>query len=153
MNVLYCGDKNIEKGLTISILSLLKNVSEEINIYVLTINFEKPKIQGITDDSIKILDDRVNNNNKDSFVKKIDITELFEKEMPLSNMKTHFTPCCMLRLFANKIDSLPDKILYLDTDVIARKNPHEFYKQNIEDYEFVRSIRLLWKMVLSKKSI
>ena len=43
MNILYCGDKNIEKGLTISILSLLKNIKEELNIYVLTIQLEKEK--------------------------------------------------------------------------------------------------------------
>ncbi len=36
-------------------------------------------------------------------------------------MKTRFTPCCMLRLFADEILELPDKILYLDNDVICRK--------------------------------
>ena len=36
MNILYCGDKNIIDGLIISILSLLKNTNEILNIYVLT---------------------------------------------------------------------------------------------------------------------
>lgn len=43
MNILYCGDKNIEKGLIISIFSILKHINEELNIYVLTINFDKEK--------------------------------------------------------------------------------------------------------------
>ena len=34
MNVLYCGDKNIEDGLIISVLSLLKNVKTNLNIYL-----------------------------------------------------------------------------------------------------------------------
>ena len=130
MNVLYCGDKNIEKGLIISILSLLKNVKEELKIYVLTINLKtgEKQIQGVTNKCIEILD----------------------KEIPTINLETRFTPCCMLRLFADEIPELPDKILYLDNDVIARKDCTQFYHQNIEEYEFARSFRLLWKMVFQK---
>lgn len=54
MNVLYCGDRNIEDGLIISILSLLKNVKDELNIYVLTIDLdtENGKINAVTDKCI-----------------------------------------------------------------------------------------------------
>ena len=45
MNILYCGDRNIEKGLIISIFSLLKNVTESLNIYVLTITGKFPEKQ------------------------------------------------------------------------------------------------------------
>jgi len=43
MNILYCGDENIENGLIISILSLLKNVKEELKIYVLTMDMQSEK--------------------------------------------------------------------------------------------------------------
>ena len=43
MNILYCGDRGIEDGLIISILSLLKNVKEELNIYVLTAEIKERK--------------------------------------------------------------------------------------------------------------
>ena len=149
MNILYCGDKNIEKGLIISILSLLKNVTEKLNIYVLTINLENEnmKIEPVTDKCIDALNDRVKQVNQESFVKKIDITDLFEKEVPTVNMETRFTPCCMLRLFADEIKEMPDKILYLDNDVVARQNFDEFYNQDMADFEFARCFRLLWKMV------
>ena len=149
MNVLYCGDENIENGLIISVLSLLKNVKEKLNIYVLTMNLkdEKREIKSISNLSIDMLDEKVKKVNRESFVKKIDITELFEKELPAKNMETRFTPCCMLRLFVNKIPDMPDKILYLDTDVVCRQDCTEFYNQDISQYEIVRSIRLLWKMV------
>ena len=155
MNILYCGDKNIEKGLTISILSLLKNIKEELNIYVLTIQLEKEnqKIEGVSDKSIEILNQTVQKENPNNFVKKIDITKLFEKEIPVLNLKTHFTPCCMLRLFADKIPELPDKILYLDNDVIVRKDFSDFYQQDMSKYELARRIRPLWKMVFQKETI
>lgn len=147
MNVLYCGDKNIEDGLIISVLSLLKNVKTNLNIYVLTINSKEWNIIGVTDNCINVLDSKMKLINEKNSIKKIDITNLFEKEVPARNMKTRFTPCCMLRLFADEIDELPDKILYLDNDVICRKDCQDFYNQDMEEYELARIIGLLWKMV------
>lgn len=139
MNILYCGDEYIEKGLVISILSLLKNVKEKLHIYVLTMDLEteKKKFIGISDTTIKLLDNRVKENNENNFVKKIDITKLFNSDIPTKNMETRFTPYCMLRLYADEIKELPPKILYLDTDVICRKDITELYNQDITQYELV----------------
>ena len=139
MNILYCGDANIVDGLYISILSILKNIKEELNIYVLTVNVDKDnlKINGVSDYSIEYLDNLVKDKNSLSFVKKIDITEMFIKELPVINLETRFTPCCMLRLFADYLEELPDKILYLDNDVVIRKDFMDFYNQDISDYEII----------------
>ena len=150
MNVLYCGDRNIEDGLIISILSLLKNAKTNLSVYVLTINSKEWNIDGVTDKCIDVLDNKMKLIKKENSIKKIDITEIFEKELPAKNMKTRFTPCCMLRLFADEIPELPDKILYLDNDVICRKDCQEFYNQDMEKYEIARVFRLLWKVVFQK---
>ena len=150
MNVLYCGDRNIERGLIISILSLLKNAKTNLKVYVLTINSKEWNIDGVTDKCIDVLDNKMKLINKENSIKKFDITEIFEKELPAKNMKTRFTPCCMLRLFADEIPELPDKILYLDNDVICRKGCQEFYNQDMEKYEIARVFRLLWKVVFQK---
>ena len=150
MNVLYCGDRNIESGLIISILSLLKNAKTNLSVYVLTINSKEWNIDGVTDKCIDVLDNKMKLINKENSIKKFDITEIFEKELPAKNMKTRFTPCCMLRLFADEIPELPDKILYLDNDVICRKDCQEFYNQDMEKYEIARVFRLLWKVVFQK---
>ena len=149
MNILYCGDKNIIDGLIISILSLLKNTNEILNIYVLTasIKLEEKEYNAISNKEITILDKIVKEKNANNFVKVIDITEKFAKEVPLKNIKTRFTPCCMLRLFADEVEELPDRILYLDNDVICRKDCKDFYNQNMDNYELARFIRLLWKVV------
>lgn len=150
MNVLYCGDRNIESGLIISILSLLKNAKTNLKVYVLTINSKEWNIDGVTDKCIDVLDNKMKLINKENSIEKFDITEIFEKELPAKNMKTRFTPCCMLRLFADEIPELPDKILYLDNDVICRKDCQEFYNQDMEKYEIARVFRLLWKVVFQK---
>lgn len=150
MNVLYCGDRNIENGLIISILSLLKNAKTNLNVYVLTINSKEWNIDGVTNKCINVLNNKMKLINQENSIKKIDITEIFEKELPAKNMKTRFTPCCMLRLFADEITELPEKILYLDNDVICRKDCQEFYNQNMESYEIARIFGLLWEMVFQK---
>lgn len=139
MNILYCGDKNIENGLVISTLSLLKNVKEELHIYVLTMDIqtEKRKFTAISDPIINLLNERVKKENKKNFIKRIDITKMFNNELPIKNIETRFTPYCMLRLFVDKIPDMPDKILYLDTDVVCRKDCTEFYNQDISKYELV----------------
>lgn len=137
MNILYCGDGNIVDGMYISILSILKNINEELNIYVLTVNVDQEnlKIKGVSEASIEFLNKTVKSVNENSFVKMIDITELFLKELPVINIETRFTPCCMLRLFADYLEELPEKILYLDNDVVCRKDFTDFYNQDIEEYE------------------
>lgn len=150
MNILYCGDKNIEKGVLLSVLSIMKNNKENLNIYILTINLhnEKYQIDGVTDKFVELLNTEIKKENEKNTITKIDITNLFEKELPEKNMDTRFTPCCMLRLFADEVKELPSRILYLDNDVLCRRNFEEFYNQNLENTEFARSTRLLWKMVL-----
>ena len=40
MNILYCGDKGIARGVLVSILSLMKYNREPLEIYLLTINYQ-----------------------------------------------------------------------------------------------------------------
>ena len=133
MNILYCGDEGIKDGLLVSILSLLKNTKTELNIYILTINYEKSK--PITDKITKFLDELVKRENPNSSVKKIDATDLFVKNLPKANMKSYFTPCSMLRLYIDQIPELPDKLLYLDYDVVCRMNPQEFFDTDLTNIE------------------
>ncbi|WMJ87238.1 glycosyltransferase [Anaerocolumna sp. MB42-C2] len=137
MNLLYCGDDNIADGLIISILSLLKNVDEDMKIFVLTMTLQihGKQYQPVSEVIIDFLNQRVKKTNPGNSVVKLDVTELFKTELPDANMETRFTPYCMLRLFADKIPELPDRILYLDNDVICRKNCSEFYYQDISNLE------------------
>ena len=41
MNILYCGDKTMQKGILLSSMSLIKNVDEPLNIYILTVDYRE----------------------------------------------------------------------------------------------------------------
>ena len=137
MNLLYCGDEKAEDGILISILSFLKNAGEELNIYIMTrdLKTEEQSYRAVSDDTARFLDRRVKKENPGNSVIKIDAGDFFQAELPKANMKTRFTPYCMLRLFVDEIPQLPDKLLYLDADVICRRDCGNFYHQDISDCE------------------
>ncbi|MCD7752198.1 MAG: hypothetical protein LUI10_10760 [Lachnospiraceae bacterium] len=133
INILYCGDRNIEDGLIISVLSLLRNVTEELNIMVMTLSYER--ILPVTTETVQYLDRLVKEKNPANRVSLINATEQFLKQVPTANMETRFTPCCMLRLYADQIPGMPERVLYLDNDVVCRRDFSDFYHQEMADEE------------------
>ena len=134
MNILYCGDKGIDSGVLVSILSLLKYNNEPLEIFIATIKYEN--VVPFTKKAANFLDKLVKEKNAASFVKLIDATEVFTKNLPKKNMGSYFTPCSMLRLYADTIPELNvlDRILYLDYDVVCCK---EFYHMDLSGIEAV----------------
>lgn len=153
MNILYCGDKGISRGILVSILSILKHNKSPLAIYILTINYEprddvkrgfgtrifgkKPqKTVAFEEKTAKFLDKLVKKTNPKNFVELIDATEVFVANLPEKNMGSYFTPCSMLRLYVDKIPKLPkDRLLYLDYDVVCRGDLTEFYETDLTDIE------------------
>lgn len=137
MNILFCGDGNISDGVVISTLSLLKNTKDTVHIYLLTATVTRGSTHytALSKEFADYLDALVKEENEENTVSLFDISELFLRELPYANMETRFTPCCMLRLYADLVEELPDRILYLDNDVICRLNPEEFYNTDMGDAE------------------
>ena len=134
VNILYSGDANIRDGVIISALSLARVVKEPLNIYILTASLEQcgEFKAALEPEFAPFLEKYLKRYNDNLSVKVIDISDSFNKELPVANVDTRFTPFCMLRLFADRVDELPSKILYLDNDVICRSDPSDFYHQSME---------------------
>ncbi len=135
MNILYCGDINILDGLIISVLSLAKHTKEELNIFVLTMYLKG--YEQIPYESIEALNKILKKKNPKHNIKLLDITEIFYSDIPKANLSTFFTPYCLLRLYADLVPELPDKLLYLDTDVVALRPPEELYELDNSAYELI----------------
>ncbi len=137
MNILYCGDEGISRGVLVSVLSLLMRGPKDnvYNIYIMTIKYEG--VKPFHKETAKFLDGLVKKCNSQSFVKLIDATEVFAKNLPKKNMGSYFTPCSMLRLYADKVPELAklDRILYMDYDVVCRGDISEFYNMDLTDIE------------------
>ena len=138
VNLLYCGDENIEKGLIISIISIVRHYKGKLNIFILTASLESihRRYNVVNQDVVDYMDNYIKKVNPESSIKLIDTTELFDRFIPSANIDTRFTPMCMLRLFADQINDIPDKILYIDNDVVADKDISELYNEDVVGYEF-----------------
>lgn len=135
LNILYCGDQNITQGVLMSTLSLCKHCNKKLNIYILTATVGNHK--AIEREFAVTLEKEVQSVNENSTVTLLDLSEKFHSYLPVANMNTRFTPLCMLRLFADEVAELPDKLLYLDTDVMCRKDISSLYNTDIEDVEIM----------------
>lgn len=139
MNVLYCGDRNVIDGLTISVLSLAKNTESPLNVYVLTMDYELPKKKyyRIKATDLVRLEAEIRKKNSKSKITVLDVGEIFRKNPTTANRRTYFTPYCMLRLYLDHISEIPDRILYLDTDVVCLNDPSELYEMDNSKYEMI----------------
>ena len=81
----------------------------------------------ITAKDVVFLEKEIKKINPKSFIKILDIGETYASDPATANSRTYFTPYCMLRLYADQIAGMPDKILYLDTDIVCLNDPMEFY--------------------------
>ena len=136
MNILYCGDRNITDGIFLSALSLAKHSAEALKIYILTAGISE-KNSPIPEAFAEGLENKLRETNPDNKTFLFDITELFCADLPEANLDTRFTPLCMLRLYADLLPEIPDKILYLDADVLCRKDFSELYSSDLHDAEIV----------------
>lgn len=133
LNILFCGDAGICDGIFLSSLSICKNTGENLNIYILTASVEYRS--AIPQSFAEKLEESVRSKNEKNNVFLLDISEKFGAYLPTANMRTRFTPLCMLRLFADITPEIPDKILYLDTDVLCRGDFSEMYHMDMKDIE------------------
>lgn len=137
MNIMFCGDSYIADGVLISTLSILKHISSPIHIYILTLDCKTAEkhYMPLPKSFAERLGELVRSRHSESSVSLYDLTEEFAREVPTANMSTSFTPPCMLRLFADSIEELPDKLLYLDSDVVCRGDFSGFYNTDMDGVE------------------
>lgn len=139
INLLLCGNSKVFDGALTQLISITNRTNEAINCYIFTMDVSriKPEYTSITDEQVAFLNKVVKNKNSDNVVTKIDVTNLYEQEfMNSANETAYCTPYTLLRLLADLIPEIPDKLLYLDIDIMVGNDISKLYNINIEDYEY-----------------
>ena len=139
INILLCGNEKVFDGALTELISITNKTKEAINCYIFTMNLTrvKPEYTAITDEQIEFLQDVIKSKNTENKITKIDVTEIYETEFgKCVNETAYCTPYTLLRLLADKIENIPDKVLYLDIDMMAASDISELYNTDITDYEY-----------------
>ncbi len=139
INILLCGNRKVFDGALSELISITNRTSESINCYIFTMNisYMNPEYTDITDSQIEFLNKVVKEKNIENNVIKKDVTNLYKQEFEGSANETAYcTPYTLLRLLADLDQTMPDKILYLDIDMMAGGDISKLYNIDIENYEY-----------------
>lgn len=138
INILFGGNEKVYDGILLCLLSMAKHTDSILNIYILTANLTElnENFKPLTEKHALTLEKILKQKNPQSKVKLIELGESFKNWINQSKNKlNNFTPFAFLRLFANEIDDLPNKIIYLDTDIMINGNIKELFDIDISNFE------------------
>lgn len=139
MNILLCGNQKVFDGALSELISITNKTKEVVTCYIYTMELTriKPEYTSIKDEQIEYLNKVVKTKNPENRVIKVDVTDLYEKEFGnCKNENAYCTPYTLLRLLADLVPEMPDKVLYLDIDMMAGDDISKLYNIDISDYEY-----------------
>lgn len=139
INLLYAGNDKVFDGLLISLLSVVKHTKEEIKAFVFTMDMTEldPKYKPLNEKHRLFIEKEIKKVNPLNEIVLVDCKKEFIATMnKKENINTAYTPYTLLRLISDKIEGIPDKVLYLDTDTVSNNSVEELYNIDVTDYEF-----------------
>ena len=139
INLLLCGNYKVFDGALTELISITNRTKEPINCYIFTMDVTriKPEYTCIKDEQVEFLDYVVKKKNIENKVTKVDVTEIYEKEFANSkNENAYCTPYTLIRLLADLVPDIPDKLLYLDIDMMAGGDISNLYNIDIDGFEY-----------------
>lgn len=139
MNILLCGNEKVFDGALTQLISMANKTAEAIKCYIFTMNLTriKPEYTAISDEKIGFLNEVLKTKNPNNEVIKIDVTKIYEEEFGhCKNENAYCTPYTLLRLLADLVPCIPDKILYLDIDMMIADDITKLYNIDVSEYEY-----------------
>lgn len=157
-NILFSGNDKVFSGMLTCMLSIFKRSDdkEPITFYVFTLDVShiKPEYKAVTDKQIAFLDKIAKEYNKKHRVIKVDVTDIYQREFAnCPNEMAYCSPYTLLRLLADEIPEIPDKLLYLDVDILFNRPIELLYDIDIEDYEYAAARDHYGKFLLNPNYI
>ena len=153
INLLFCGNYKVFDGILTCLISIFKRTEtkEPFNILIFTMDVHhlREDYTPVTDKQIDFLNEVAKSYNKENTVKKIDVTDIYNREFANSpNEQCYCSPYTLLRLFADLIPGIPEKVLYLDADLLFNKDIGLLYDIDVENYEYAAAPDHYGKLIL-----
>ena len=141
INLLFSGNEKVFDGVLSCMLSIFKRTKTKepfrIFVYTMDVTRMKPEYTAISEKMITFLDKVAKQYNSNNSVIRVDVTALYEKQFAhCSNEDAYCSPYTLLRLFADEVPDMPDKILYLDVDILFNRDICLLYDTDVSDVEY-----------------
>lgn len=141
INILFSGNEGVFDGVLTCMLSILKRTQTgepfQFIIYTMDVSHLKPEYVPISEEAGDFLDGVAKEYNPRNVVRLVDVTEVYLREFGgCPNEQCYCSPYTLLRLFADLIEDTPDKLLYLDIDIMFNRDVTLLYDIDVSDYEY-----------------
>lgn len=148
IKIMICGNDRVFHGMLLTLISIAKHSKEKIKLYIGTMDLTDidERYRPITETMRLEAEAVLKRANPDSSASIIDFGNSFRRELAESkNIGTSYTPYTMIRLFADELEELDDKLLYLDTDVLIKGDISELYSTDLEGYHLAGALDFIGK--------
>ena len=138
LHLMIVGNEYACRGLMIIALSYIKHNSAPVTVHFLSMDWHEAKPQFVPPhpEQLAYIEKIFQEGNPESKILYYDVSKHFHAIPAFKKYaNSSYTPYAMLRLFSDKLD-LPDKVLYLDTDVVILGNIEPLYNTELGDHEF-----------------
>ena len=158
VNILFCGNIGVFDGMLTTALSLVKRTASKepflFHLFTMDVSHLKDNYLPITREQAAFLEKTVKSYNPENSVRLIDVTDLYRKYFSgCPNEGAYCSPYTLIRLFADLVDGMPDKLLYLDIDLLFQRDVHLLYDIDIEGYEYAAARDHYGKYILNPNYI
>ena len=141
VNILFCGNSGVFDGMLTCALSIMKRTEsrEPFCFYVFTMDVShiKPEYVPVSEAQMNFFRQIIEGYNPQNRAELIDVTELYREEFSsCPNEDAYCSPYTLIRLFADRVEGLPDKLLYLDADILFNRDIHLLYDTDVSGVEY-----------------
>lgn len=140
MDILFCGNDKVFDGVLTAGLSIVCRMEtpRPLNIHIFTMELTRVSADYLpmTQEHAQIIERALCCHNPETKVILYDVTENYEKHLKENaNEGCYCSPYTLLRLLAD-LYPMPDKLLYLDADVMACRDIGLLYDQDVSGVEY-----------------
>lgn len=158
VNILFCGNIGVFDGMLTTALSLVKRTESKepfcFHLFTMDVSHLKENYVPITARQVEFFERTVKTYNPENQVKLFDVTDLYMQHFSgCPNEGAYCSPYTLIRLFADLIEGIPDKLLYLDIDLLFQRDVHLLYDIDIEGYEYAAARDHYGKYILNPNYI
>ena len=141
VNILFCGNAGVFDGMLTCALSILKRTEskEPFHFFVFTMDLSDLKetyvpLNPRQAETFRRVIVRFNPENRLTVT---DVGDLYRRYFSgCPNEGAYCSPYTLIRLFADLVPGIPDKLLYLDADVMFNRDVHLLYDTDVSAVEY-----------------
>ncbi len=146
IHILFCGNKGVFDGFLTCALSLMKRTESRepffFHIFTMSLTRIDPGYLPLSKEQTDLFGSVIRSYNPANAVKVYDVGDLYEKELAFCpNEDAYCSPYTLIRLLADLAlgDGVPDKLLYLDADILFQRDVRLLYDTDVEKVEYAAS--------------